>query len=1173
MLFLLLLCTLTLTFSIRPVKAWCGIIYIRSWGSVEPSTAPILQNGSLYTMTDSITSDADGIVIERNNIILDGAGHTVQGSGDGTGISLSTRSNVTIKNVQIKGFYRGVYLDWPSRYNIMIGNNITDNYYGLEIWYSSNNIIKDNIITNNGAGLLLGYSKYNIISGNTITMNSWVGIEGFGSSYNSIVGNTIAGNYGHAAWFSESSDNMICGNNIADNYYGIYLDDSSNNVIYHNNFVNDVPQIYAYNSVNVWDDGYPSGGNYWSDYIGSDLNNDGIGDTPYVTDADNMDRYPHMNEWESTIYLEPSTVTAETGTTFNVSIMASRVQNLWAWQAGIQWNPTVLEYVSHMWGEFQILAGASEQSHPSIDSIAGKTSRPALESALREGIAPVSADDVRLLTITFKVIKAGTSSLRLIDVALRGQDLTGTTAYPRWSDVNSDGVVDTEDIMFTYSCWEDSYYSQTADVNDNGLVEITDMAIVTSDFGKHNTNPEWGVTNIIYDIPAAIVDGQVQGLPSKAYISVPYHSQQTDYYCGPAALEMVFDFYGPDIDQLEIADVALTMPDGTTDPGMIRAAHFSNLSTSMGTESSLNYTGYTNRKLGYAAFYRYYLTTDELKSLIASGYPIIVATPTHFRVAVGYNITHIMFQDSAFVPTFESLFTMKWSSWESEWDHNYGLFVAPWDVKVSNVRNVVPREVFNVEAKITYPCPVPFLKDQYPATLVNVTVTLPAGLTLVPGETGMKTIGDLAAGGSCNVNWTVQAETLGNYFISVKAEGEVTGHDEFDCFYEDRIGGFNQSVVAVTSSLDLSPPITIEDYDGLWHSKLFRINLTAEDDNSGILETYYRINNGPPKTLSIDGQPYITTCSANNILEYWSVDWAGNEEAHKFLYEIKLDNMGPTTKEPSHTPSDNIQPDQEVKVTVEATDAVTGVKNVTLFYTITDEVTWENRIMSYNTTTGLYETTIPAQSPGTCVKYKIVAYDNIGNKVVKNNFGRYYSYRVQYMRISATIDIIPNTLNLGNKAEYVTAYIELPEGYNVNDINVSSISLNKTIPVDLSALTAIGDYDNDTIPDLMVKFDRTAVCNFILSEGFMTCNVTLTVSGKLYDGTMFEGSDVIRVRMLGDINMDGKVDIQDLVLFIKAFGSYVTHPRWNIEADLNNDHKVDIQDLVLLIKNFGKTYP
>jgi len=115
--------------------------------------------------------------------------------------------------------------------------------------------------------------------------------------------------------------------------------------------------------------------------------------------------------------------------------------------------------------------------------------------------------------------------------------------------------------------------------------------------------------------------------------------------------------------------------------------------------------------------------------------------------------------------------------------------------------------------------------------------------------------------------------------------------------------------------------------------------------------------------------------------------------------------------------------------------------------------------------------------------------------------------------VPASIDIDPNTLNLKSKGEWITGYIELPEGYNVVNINASSIMLNGTIPVDSSAPKAIGDYDSDGIPDLMVKFDRAAVSGLILSQGITSGNVVLTITGRLYDGTMLQGSDTIRVML------------------------------------------------------------
>jgi len=120
--------------------------------------------------------------------------------------------------------------------------------------------------------------------------------------------------------------------------------------------------------------------------------------------------------------------------------------------------------------------------------------------------------------------------------------------------------------------------------------------------------------------------------------------------------------------------------------------------------------------------------------------------------------------------------------------------------------------------------------------------------------------------------------------------------------------------------------------------------------------------------------------------------------------------------------------------------------------------------------------------------------------------------------IPATVDINPDTLNLKSRGRWITAYIELPEDYDVNDIDISSILLNDTILVDPSAPTSIGDYDSDAIPDLMVKFNRTEVISYILNniniielvqERFMT--VTLTIAGYLNDGTPFQGSDTIKI--------------------------------------------------------------
>ena len=109
-------------------------------------------------------------------------------------------------------------------------------------------------------------------------------------------------------------------------------------------------------------------------------------------------------------------------------------------------------------------------------------------------------------------------------------------------------------------------------------------------------------------------------------------------------------------------------------------------------------------------------------------------------------------------------------------------------------------------------------------------------------------------------------------------------------------------------------------------------------------------------------------------------------------------------------------------------------------------------------------------------------------------------------KLQTTIDIDPDTLNLKSKGKWITCYIELPDGYDVTKINISTILLNDTTPAE-GHPTDIGDYDNDDVPDLMVKFDRQDVIA-ILEPGD---NVEIKITGELNDGTHFEGIDYIRV--------------------------------------------------------------
>ena len=233
-----------------------GTIYLRADGSIDPPDAPISTFDNVtYTLTGNVTSDADGIVVLRDNIVVNGAGFTVEGTGAEyySGIYFSEIGNVTIQNTNIENFHYGIQSNSSSN-NSISGNNIINNsVFGiLLISSSSNNTISGNNITNNSNnGIDLDSSSNNSISGNNIT-SSGIGIELHGSSdYNGINGNNIANNgyYGIRLDYS-SNYNNINGNNITNNFAGILLRSSSNNSVGENTITDNREGIYLESSSN-----------------------------------------------------------------------------------------------------------------------------------------------------------------------------------------------------------------------------------------------------------------------------------------------------------------------------------------------------------------------------------------------------------------------------------------------------------------------------------------------------------------------------------------------------------------------------------------------------------------------------------------------------------------------------------------------------------------------------------------------------------------------------------------------------------------------------------------------------------------------------------------------------------------------------------------------------------
>ena len=137
--------------------------------------------------------------------------------------------------------------------------------------------------------------------------------------------------------------------------------------------------------------------------------------------------------------------------------------------------------------------------------------------------------------------------------------------------------------------------------------------------------------------------------------------------------------------------------------------------------------------------------------------------------------------------------------------------------------------------------------------------------------------------------------------------------------------------------------------------------------------------------------------------------------------------------------------------------------------------------------------------------------------------------------LKAIIDITPGNLNLLGKGKYITVYIELDENednFTVDDIDKSTIYLKqvnsmmcpegeKIYP---TGQIVFGDYDEDGVNDLMVKFNRQTIISFLLADGNESGEASMCVAGELFDGTKFSGKDTITVtgdKLLKGLMMPG----------------------------------------------------
>ncbi len=202
-------------------------------------------NSRTYTLTTDVS---ETIQIDEDNLILDGAGHTVTGPGSGNGILLSGRTGVTVKDISVQEFSSGINL-WYSSGNTLIRSTTTNNRTGINLHRSNDNTLTDNTASNNVEGLDIGVSSNNTLTQN-IANNNHIGIAVGSSSNNNILTSNFANNNtGPGIRVNSSNNNALTGNNTSSNKWGIYLS-HSNNTLTNNTASNNESGIELYRARN-----------------------------------------------------------------------------------------------------------------------------------------------------------------------------------------------------------------------------------------------------------------------------------------------------------------------------------------------------------------------------------------------------------------------------------------------------------------------------------------------------------------------------------------------------------------------------------------------------------------------------------------------------------------------------------------------------------------------------------------------------------------------------------------------------------------------------------------------------------------------------------------------------------------------------------------------------------
>jgi len=400
-----------------------------------------------------------------DNLIVNIEGRAVH-LDDGSNYNRLLRNNITDGGT-------GVYLDHASANNILRNNSIAGNWYNFGVHLFSVDVIIQDIDTSNTVD---GKPIYYLVNRRDEPVPLDAGYVALVNCTNMVVEGLELKNNLEGLLLAGTQNSTIRNNTVANNWYDVKMIYSSNNLLYHNNFISyaDYPFVLG-GSGNMWDGGYPSGGNYWSDYDGLDLYNgpyqnetgsDGIGDSPFLfLNSNNKDNYPLMKSypWASHDIGVTAVITSKT-------VVGQGY--------GLRINMTVFNY-GIFTENFNVTAYANMTIIDTFENIT------------------LTSRNSATLTFTWNTTgyAKGNYSISANVTILPGETDTADNTYvDGWvfvtipGDVDGDRDVDIYDIVFMVGAYgsqeDDPEYIPNCDLDGDGDIDIYDIVIAAGNYGE-----------------------------------------------------------------------------------------------------------------------------------------------------------------------------------------------------------------------------------------------------------------------------------------------------------------------------------------------------------------------------------------------------------------------------------------------------------------------------------------------------------------------------------------------------------------------------------------------------------------------------------------------------------------------------------------------------------------